>query len=160
MIPRRFLFGVLLVSLAAGSGLWAEEPTERTAEAATAEEATRETSAAGRETAAPGPACSPAGSLNGQPRFVNAALGDSEKTDTLGGCTANYACVHGGSVSCTGTNECISSGQGCGLVVCDGEATFCPGACNGNDWSCVRFCRENYDSEDGYCDLTRCCVCL
>lgn len=159
MTPRRFQFGLIFVLLAAGSGLWADETAE-TAEVATAEATARpETAAVGQESAAPQPDCSPAESLDGQPLF-EVALDTPESAD-MSGCTASYACVHGGSVSCSGpTGTCTSSGQGCGVVVCNGVATFCPGACNGNDWSCASFCYQTYGSMDGYCDLTRCCVCL
>ena len=83
-----------------------------------------------------------------------------DPTVDMAGCSAWYPCVHGGSVSCSSpTGTCISSGQGCGLVVCNGQSTFCPGACN-TDWNCAQFCHFTYGSTDGYCSSTKCCVCL
>lgn len=158
MTPRRVLFGLIVLTLATGSGLWADGTAEGTAVVAGEATAPVETAAAGPETVPLDPACAPAGALDDQP-LAGIALENPEPE--LLGCSAWYPCVHGGSVSCSSPNgTCISSGQGCGLVVCNGAATFCAGACNGNDWSCARFCHDTYGSTDGYCDLTKCCVCL
>ena len=72
-------------------------------------------------------------------------------------CTAEYNCVHGTIVSCTGpvNGTCQSSGQGCGRVTCNGQTTRCPGTCVG-DHHCATFCGF---SPTASCDEFGCCVC-
>ena len=149
MRHQPFLFLCVVVCLAAGPCLWAaEEAVEGIRDEAPA--------AVDQETVAP----RPAGPQLFMPSFES--IVDAVVEEELMGCTAWYPCVHGGSVSCSApTGTCTSSGQGCGLVNCNGNVTYCPGGCN-TDWSCARFCYETYGSMDGYCPTTpsKCCVCL
>lgn len=75
------------------------------------------------------------------------------------GCSASYNCVHGTIVGCNSplVGTCISSGAGCGMVSCNGVATWCPGRCAG-DHHCANFC--GWDKPDSYCDDFGCCVCV
>jgi hypothetical protein len=75
------------------------------------------------------------------------------------GCTATYGCVHGTIVSCSSptVGTCTSSGVGCGVVVCDGVATWCPGRCHGSH-HCASFC--GWNRPESYCDDYGCCVCV
>jgi hypothetical protein len=75
------------------------------------------------------------------------------------GCSAMYYCIHGGTVSCNSplAGTCISSGAGCGMVSCNGTATWCPGRCIGSH-HCASFC--GWDKPDSYCDDFGCCVCV
>ena len=73
------------------------------------------------------------------------------------GCYASYNCVHGTIVECSSplVGTCTSSGQGCGVVVCNGQTTWCPGRCTG-DHHCAVWCDF---SPDAHCDDYGCCVC-
>lgn len=73
------------------------------------------------------------------------------------GCTASYNCVHGTIVNCSSpfVGTCTSSGARCGAVTCNGQTTWCPGACNGPQ-HCASFCDF---SPNAYCDEYGCCVC-
>lgn len=75
------------------------------------------------------------------------------------GCSASYNCVHGTIVGCSSplVGTCISSGAGCGMVSCNGVATWCPGRCAGSH-HCANFC--GWDKPDSYCDDFGCCVCV
>lgn len=143
MVRKPLLFLAILVCLIAGPQLWAEETAANTNQKAATPDSV---SAPSVES----PLClEPLGE----------ALDDPAKVD-MAGCTAWYPCVHGGSVSCSApTGTCISSGQGCGAVSCNGNVTFCPGNCISH-FGCARFCHDNYGSEDGFCDSFGCCVCF
>jgi hypothetical protein len=73
------------------------------------------------------------------------------------GCYAEYNCVHGTTVSCSSpmVGTCTSSGQGCGVVVCNGQTNWCPGRCIG-DHHCATYCDF---SPNASCDDYGCCVC-
>ena len=73
------------------------------------------------------------------------------------GCEASYNCVHGTTVSCSSplVGTCTSSGQGCGVVVCNGQTTWCPGRCTG-DHHCAVWCGFTPNAS---CDEFGCCVC-
>lgn len=75
------------------------------------------------------------------------------------GCSAEYFCIHGGSVSCSSplVGTCTSSGAGCGRVTCNGTTTRCPGYCVG-DHHCWSFC-GGFEAPNSYCDWGGCCVC-
>ena len=175
MARKNFLFTCILLCLVGGPYLWADaeasveetkipeaELTEKIAQVEGTVGVAMTVTAAGdvEEAGAPlpSPATPPAErSEVGIQLFENLL---EAPTQPLAGCSAWYPCVHGGSVSCSApTGTCISSGQGCGLVDCNGNTTFCPGGCN-TDWSCATFCYTTYGSMDGYCDSLKCCVCL
>lgn len=82
-------------------------------------------------------------------------LADPQKVEAAG-CSASYFCVHGGTVECTSplAGTCTSSGQHCGRVTCNGQTTWCAGACY-FDHHCASFC----GGFGGYCDQFDCCVC-
>ena len=149
MVRKTFLiFFVLVLSTVGGSCLWAENAPDIVPKVA-------------EKASEPAEAPSVLGKAlpEGLPFLPNAL--EAPPRENTAGCSASYACVHGGSVNCSApVGTCTSSGQGCGVVVCNGTATFCPGACNGNPWSCASFCYSTYGSMDGYCDSLKCCVCL
>lgn len=153
MAKKTFLFFLFVTCLlAAGPALLADE----------APEAPPQAPEAAPEPSVDVPEPTTAKKQEGYPLFENVLESELNKMkQEVSGCTASYPCVHGGSVNCSApTGTCTSSGQGCGLVICNGNSTFCPGACNGNDWSCATFCYTTYGSMDGYCDSLKCCVCL
>ncbi len=84
------------------------------------------------------------------------AFGTPEPQPMIG-CTAEYNCVHGTTVSCSSpvNGTCQASGAGCGAVFCNGQATWCPGRCIG-DHHCAGFC--DWDPE-AFCDEFGCCDC-
>ena len=93
------------------------------------------------------------------PRSFEEFLAEATRGPEAAGCSAWYPCVHGGSVSCSApTGTCTSSGQRCGRVTCNGQTTWCPGACQ-HAFNCATFCYQNYGSSDGDCDSFGCCIC-
>ncbi len=146
MTWKTFLFLCVLVCWVAGPAWGAEEATEETPAVAT-------TTASVQQIAA-------SGELQPLPDACEEILNDPLKTDKAG-CTASYNCVHGGTVECSSNNigTCISTGQRCGGVSCDGVTTWCPGACQ-HAFNCATFCHQTYGSTDGTCDEFGCCVCF
>jgi hypothetical protein len=89
------------------------------------------------------------------------ALGLTPKPTAMSGCTATNLCIHGPSISCTGSTNtsCSSSGARCGQVTCDGQTTSCPGSCRPHlPIDCWSFC-PSIGKEPVGCDEFGCCIC-
>lgn len=154
MTRKHFLFTFILLCLVASPCLFATADATAAGESLEAAPTQVEPTADAQEATASPPTKTPP-----TLPFIENLLEEAPQKNNVAGCTAWYPCVHGGSVSCSGpTGTCTSSGQGCGLVQCNGQASFCPGACQ-TDWNCATFCYTTYGSTDGYCDSLKCCVC-